>query len=216
MCRLAAPSPPPAPPPPLRHPQLPLHPPCRSTTLRCLNSSRLTRARPTTLPYHTPAAGPQWTSFHGQLCLRLQNFGSREGYAAALLGPDPCSAASSAVAEELAWGPAAAFTLDCAPPASGDAAGGDGATATAPAAGAAGGLAQQQQQSPPPQGAPSTAYTWGREVPPAGAAPASQRSSHCQLSVASSSGRGALLQQAFQRPLLGPPINALSVRLCNM
>lgn len=119
---------------------------------------------------------PQWASFHGMLCLRLQNFGDAEGFRAILLGTampaggsgDPC-AAPTAVAAEMRWSDRAAFVLDCAAPVTGS----DSATA---------GLL---------------------------------RASHCQLAVATAAGRGVLLEAPLDRPLLGPPINALRVRLCN-
>lgn len=154
-------------------------------------------------------ADPSWDAFRPHTCLRLQDFGNAEGYSAALLGPAPCTTSAAAApaaraaavsSDALRWGSQAAFTLDC----SRVAAASEGSTSGGSAGTAAG------------EGTLSGALHAAASAAAASVAAAWDRSASCRLSVSSDSGSGALLEHAFERPVLGgPKLDALRVRVCN-
>jgi hypothetical protein len=166
------------------------------------------------LPSHEPPlaptrallpADPAWPSFRPHTCLRLQNFGNAEGYSSALFGAAPCSAGAPGNAatsgEALRWGEHASFLLDC----------------------SKGGTDSSIGSSEASPSAANSSALRGRLQAVASKAVASvaaalDRSSVCRLALASDSGRGALLEHAFERPLLAgaPQLDALRVRICNM
>jgi hypothetical protein len=150
---------------------------------------------------HPLPADPAWPSFRPHTCLRLQNFGNAEGYSSALFGAAPCSAGApgnaAASGEALRWGEHASFLLDCSK-------GGTGSSEASPSA------ANSSALSGRLQAAASKAV--------ASVAAALDRSSTCHVALASDSGRGALLEHSFERPLLAgaPQLDALRLRICNM
>eukprot|EP00887_Chlorella_sp_A99_P001166 scaffold14.g1166.t1 len=128
----------------------------------------------------------------------MQNFGNADGFRAAMLGPGQCPSGASAATEAAGWGGRAAFTLDCSAPVSSLAA---QAQPEAASTAADAGSRQGEQQA---------AWSWGAT------AVGLRRAAACQLAIVSDSGRGVLLAYAVERPLLGPQLNALRVRVCNI
>lgn len=146
------------------------------------------------LPRPHPPADPSWPAFKPLTCLRLGNFGNAEGFYSALLGAAPCSAGpgGAAVAADALRRGAATFTLDCTR--------GDGGPSSGEATSSSTGALNA-----------ALARTAGLLEA------ALDRTTTCQLAVASDGGGGALLAHGWEAPLLGGPrLDALRVRLCNM